>query len=101
MFAASRLVRRLADHPSIRVLDLSRVTFIDSAGLRAIVEATRADPNLAIHAPSACVLRLCTLAGLDDIPRVAASEWTSPPGAARANPNRAVHHHPAHRRHPR
>ena len=43
MVTASRLARRLADSPSIRVLDLSGVTFIDAAGLRAIVEATRGE----------------------------------------------------------
>jgi anti-anti-sigma factor len=64
---ASRLARRLADAPSIRALYLSQVTFIDSAGLRAIVEATRADPNLAIEAPPACVRRLSTIAGVDEI----------------------------------
>ena len=115
MVTASRLARRLANYPSIRVLDLSRVTFIDAAGLRAIVEATRANPNLAVHAPSACVRRLCTIADIDDIPLVGAPERTAPPGTVRATtgaarvPGRcrraaahhAVHHHPGHRRHPR
>jgi anti-anti-sigma factor len=91
MFTTSRLARRLANSPSIRVLDLSRVTFIDAAGLRAIVVALRADPNLAIRAPSDCVRRLCTIAGLDDILGVSASERTAP--------HRAVHRHPGYRRH--
>ena len=112
---ASRLARRLANSRSIRVLDLSRVTFIDAAGLRAIVEATRADPNLAVRAPSACVRRLCMIAGLDDIAGVAAAERTPPPGTVgvttgvarvparcrRAAAHRAVQHHPGHRRHRR
>ena len=91
MVTASRLARRLADSPSIRVLDLSGVTFIDAAGLRAIVEATRANPNLAVRAPSTCVRRLCTIAGLDDLLRMAASEPTVPP-------HHAVDHHPGDRR---
>ena len=76
---APRLARRLANHRSIRVLDLSGVTFIDAAGLRAIVEATRADPNLAVRAPSACVSRLCMIADLDEIAGIAAPEWMPSP----------------------
>ncbi len=85
---ASRLARRLANSRSIRVLDLSRVTFIDAAGLRVIVEATHADPNLAVRAPSACVRRLCMIAGLDDIGGVAAAERTPPPGTVRVTDRR-------------
>jgi anti-anti-sigma factor len=67
--SASRLVERLAKTPSIRIIDLSGVSFIDPSGLRILVSAVRRHPTLVIRAASACVRRLCALAGLDDIAR--------------------------------
>ena len=65
--SASRLVERLSQTPSIRIVDLSGVSFIDPSGLRILVNAVRAHPTLVIRAASACVRRLCALAGIDDI----------------------------------
>ena len=60
----------LASTPSIRILDLSGVRFIDPSGLRILLDIVRADPQLVIRAPSASVRRLCSLA----------ASTTSPPG---------------------
>jgi len=65
--SASRLVERLSQTQSIRIIDLSGVSFIDPSGLRILVNAVRARPTPVIRAASACVRRLCALAGIDDI----------------------------------
>lgn len=53
------------------VLDMGLVTFMDSSGISALVDAcgvTRALPNaVQIHRPSDQVRRLLSLTGLDDI----------------------------------
>ena len=67
LHTASRLPERLARNPSIRILDLSGVSFIDPAGLRIVLDVIRADPQLVVRAASACVRRLCAIAGLDDL----------------------------------
>ncbi|MGB0113497.1 MAG: STAS domain-containing protein [Ilumatobacteraceae bacterium] len=58
-----------ADVDTVRV-DLSGVTFMDSSGLRVLVEANqRVDsggPKLVLRAPSRQILRLLELAGLTD-----------------------------------
>ena len=76
---APRLARRLANHRSIRVFDLSGVTFIDAAGLWAIVEATRvrSEPRhscaVSLRPPAVQDRRL------DNITGVAAAERTALP----------------------
>jgi hypothetical protein len=84
MFTASGLAEQLARSPSVRVLDLSGVGFIDASGLRILIEATRADPKLVIRASSACVRRLYAITGLDGIPHAAARERAAQPGTVRA-----------------
>ncbi len=74
-YTAPELEAALADHgpdgtrPSLRV-DLSRVTFMDSTGLRVIIRAdnelTAAGRQLVLVAPSAPVSRLFELTALDD-----------------------------------
>ena len=67
LYTTSRLAERLARTPSIRILDLSGVSFIDPAGLRIVLDVLHADPQLVVRASSPCVRRLCAIAGLDDI----------------------------------
>jgi len=66
-FTAPDLAARLAD-TSIVAVDLSGVTFIDSSGLRALVEAHQrhadADAGLTLRRPSAAVQRLLEISGL-------------------------------------
>ena len=81
----SRLMERLASTPTIRILDLSGVRFIDPAGLRILLDIVRTDPQLVIRAPSACVRRLCSLAGLDHI---ATASCSGPWSAARVGHQR-------------
>ena len=74
----SRLMERLASTPTIRILDLSGVRFIDPSGLRILLDIVRTDPQLVIRAPSACVRRLCSLAGLDHIATASCSgPWSA------------------------
>lgn len=67
-FSAAQLASRLAGDPAVDVVDLSGVTFIDSSGLRVLVEAhqQRIDRGgrLALRAPSASVQRLLEISGL-------------------------------------
>jgi anti-anti-sigma factor len=52
--------------PSIRVIDLRGVTFIDAAGLGVLCDAIRRSaPDVVIRNPSPCVERLLALVGLD------------------------------------
>jgi len=81
----SKLAQQLAGSPSIHILDLSAVRFIDAAGLRSVLDATRTNPKLVIRAPSACVRRLCALAGLEAIPHTAEGERTAQPGTVPAD----------------
>ena len=67
-YTATELAERLAGDPPVDVLDLAAVTFIDSSGLRVLVEAHQA-PHRAGHAaraasPSAPVQRLLEISGL-------------------------------------
>lgn len=52
------------------VIDMSAVTFMDSSGLRVLIDAQhRVDPaahGLVLQSPSAAVVRLFEIAGLDD-----------------------------------
>jgi anti-anti-sigma factor len=73
LFTTSRLAEHLARNPTIRILDLSNVSFIDAAGLRILIDAARVDPRLVIRAPSACIRRLCAIAGLQGIAETAAT----------------------------
>jgi anti-sigma B factor antagonist len=67
-YTAPELSERLAGEPPVEVLDLAGVTFIDSSGLRVIVEAhqrrTAAGSRLVLRAPSAAVQRLLEISGL-------------------------------------
>ena len=67
LYTTSQTGGATARTPSIRILDLSGVSFIDPAGLRVLLDVIRADPQLVVRAASACVRRLCTIAGLDDL----------------------------------
>jgi anti-sigma B factor antagonist len=66
-YTATELAQRLGDEP-IDVLDLAAVTFIDSSGLRVLVEAHQVrmerGTRLALRAPSAPVQRLLEISGL-------------------------------------
>src|SRR5687767_6856574 len=67
-FTAPALADRLASNPRITVLDMAKVSFIDSSGLRILVQAhqTRVDTNtsLTLRSPSAAVQRLLEISGL-------------------------------------
>jgi anti-anti-sigma factor len=64
---APELARLLADH-SVEALDLSRVTFIDAAGVRVLLAGvTRAGRPLQLRAPSLAVRRVLELAALSDL----------------------------------
>jgi anti-sigma B factor antagonist len=67
-YTAPDLADRLAAEPLVEVVDVAGVTFIDSSGLRAIVEAHQArataGSRLVLRAPSAAVQRLLEISGL-------------------------------------
>jgi anti-anti-sigma factor len=67
-YTAPSLAKRLEREPKISVVDLARVSFIDSSGLRILVEAHRAridtDASLTLRSPSAAVQRLLEISGL-------------------------------------
>jgi anti-anti-sigma factor len=67
-YTAPALAERLADESKVLVVDLAGVTFIDSSGLRILVEAHRAridsDGSLTLRSPSAAVQRLLEISGL-------------------------------------
>lgn len=67
-YTAPQLGDRLADDPSVDVLDLAGVSFIDSSGLRVLVEGHQArvdrGARLVLRAPSAAVQRLLEISGL-------------------------------------
>lgn len=67
-YTAPELSERLAGDPPVEVLDLAGVTFIDSSGLRVIVEAHQsrlaAGARLVLRSPSAAVQRLLEISGL-------------------------------------
>ena len=62
-YSAPDLAAALAD-PNVDRLILTAVTFIDAAGLAALLTAHRSRPQgLTLCSPSRCVLRLLDLAG--------------------------------------
>jgi len=67
-YTAPDLAERLATEPPVEIVDVAGVTFIDSSGLRAIVEAHQAraasGSRLVLRAPSAAVQRLLEISGL-------------------------------------
>jgi anti-anti-sigma factor len=67
-YTAPELSERLDADPSLVVLDLTEVTFIDSSGLRVLVEGHRrrveAGSSLTLRSPSAAVQRLLEISGL-------------------------------------
>jgi anti-sigma B factor antagonist len=67
-YTAPALAERLANEPRVLMVDLAGVTFIDSSGLRILVEAHRAridsDASLTLRSPSAAVQRLLEISGL-------------------------------------
>jgi anti-sigma B factor antagonist len=67
-YTAPGLAERLAADPPVDIVDVAGVTFIDSSGLRTLVEAhqlrTAAGTRLVLRAPSAAVQRLLEISGL-------------------------------------
>ena len=67
-YTAPQLSERLAGEPPVEVLDLAGVSFIDSSGLRVLVEGhqTRLErgSRLVLRSPSAAVQRLLEISGL-------------------------------------
>jgi anti-anti-sigma factor len=61
-----RLSDQLADHAEIVVLDLADVSFIDSTGLHALLDATAQDGNRLRIIPNPGLLRLLDITGLHD-----------------------------------
>jgi anti-sigma B factor antagonist len=65
---APALAERLSEAPETLVIDLAGVSFIDSSGLRILVEAHQArldaDASLTLRSPSAAVQRLLEISGL-------------------------------------
>ncbi len=71
--SASLLAERLSDCSAVDadiIVDMSEVTFMDSSGLRVLIDIqqrTDAAPHgLVLQSPSASVVRLLEVAGLDD-----------------------------------
>jgi len=69
-FTAPVLAERLAESGAVTVVDLSGVTFLDSSGLRVLVEAHRVRAetggSLRLRAPSTNVQHLLEISGLLD-----------------------------------
>ena len=67
-YTAPALAQRLSAEPKILVLDLAGVSFIDSSGLRILIEAHQsridAASSLTLRSPSAAVQRLLEISGL-------------------------------------
>jgi anti-sigma B factor antagonist len=67
-FTAPVLEARLAEDPQVEVVDVANVTFIDSSGLRVLVqvhqERLAAGEALVLRSPSAAVQRLLEISGL-------------------------------------
>jgi anti-anti-sigma factor len=59
--------RQFAMNPEFLVLDLSAISFIDSSGLKAVLEAVRMYPERLRIVPSAACLRLFDLTGVADM----------------------------------
>lgn len=69
-YTAPELAERLADH-AVSTVDLADVSFIDSSGLRVLIEAhqKRSDGggSLTLRQPSAAVQRLLEISGLQGL----------------------------------
>jgi anti-anti-sigma factor len=67
-YTAPALSEHLGAEPPVEVVDVAGITFIDSSGLRVLVEAhharTAAGSRLVLRAPSAAVQRLLEISGL-------------------------------------
>jgi anti-sigma B factor antagonist len=67
-YTAPALAERLTSDPLLEVVDLSAITFIDSTGLRTLLQAqsTRREDGsrFVLRAPSAPVQRLLEISGL-------------------------------------
>jgi anti-anti-sigma factor len=67
-YTAPALTERLAGDPLLEVVDLSAITFIDSTGLRTLleIEQSRRDDGgrFVLRSPSAAVQRLLEISGL-------------------------------------
>jgi len=67
-YTAPLLAARLAERDDITVLDLSGVSFVDSSGLRVLVEAQQAraeaGTSFGLRSPSASVQHLLEISGL-------------------------------------
>lgn len=61
-----QLAAQLADHAEIVVLDLAEVSFIDTSGLHALLDAATLDGNRLRIIPSPQVLYLIKLASVHD-----------------------------------
>jgi anti-anti-sigma factor len=59
--------RQFSMNPEFLVLDLSAISFIDSSGLKALLEAVRMYPDRLRIVPSAACLRLFELTGVGDL----------------------------------
>jgi anti-anti-sigma factor len=76
--SAPWLADRLAD-PAVEAVDLSAVSFIDAAGLAALVRATRARRGaLLLVAPSGTVRRAIEVAGLGHVLAIAGEPGSRP-----------------------
>lgn len=68
-FTAPDLAARLSDDATIDVVDLADVTFIDSSGLRVLLQShhdrVSTGSTLTLRAPSASVQRLLEISGLE------------------------------------
>jgi anti-anti-sigma factor len=65
--SSAALAEQLQREPQTSVLDLAGVTFIDSSGLRVLVEAHQAresEGGLVLRSPSSAVQRLLEISGL-------------------------------------
>src|SRR5690349_7528489 len=67
-YTAPELSEHLGAKPPVEVIDVAGVTFIDSSGLRVLVEAHQSraavGSRLVLRAPSAAVQRLLEISGL-------------------------------------
>jgi anti-sigma B factor antagonist len=67
-YTAPSLEARLAADPDVAVVDLAGISFIDSSGLRVLVQVHQdrlaADQSLTLRSPSASVQRLLEISGL-------------------------------------
>jgi anti-anti-sigma factor len=68
MATAPAIAEQLLHDRSIRVVDMSSVTFIDAAGLGALRDGMRrANRRILVRRASPCVRRLLTIVGLDQL----------------------------------